>query len=110
MAFACPYDSPSNQGGQLEQFSGEGKENSSEDPRNWGLDAACKGMPSDWWFPDRFNTREAIENTRTAKKICSTCKVKIQCLELANATSEPFGIWGGLTPKERGFRRMTRPY
>jgi WhiB family redox-sensing transcriptional regulator len=51
-----------------------------------------------------------MENTRLAKEICSTCKVRIKCLQLANSTQEAFGIWGGLTPKERGFRRMTRPY
>jgi hypothetical protein len=45
-------------------------------------------------------------STREAKKICTGCEVKAQCLEYALANDERFGIWGGLSERER--RRLRR--
>jgi WhiB family redox-sensing transcriptional regulator len=86
------------------------KDLNSEDPRNWGKYASCKGQPIEWWFADRYNTREGQEGLRNAKRVCSSCIVKEKCLNLANENDEAFGIWGGLTPVERGYRRMTKMY
>ena len=40
------------------------------------------------------------------KRICSGCEVRAQCLEYALAHDERFGIWGGLSERER--RRLKR--
>ena len=45
-------------------------------------------------------------STREAKKICTGCEVKAECLEYALANDERFGIWGGLSERER--RRLRR--
>ena len=83
---------------------------SSGDARNWGVYAACKGKPSEWWFADKYNTTEGKIFTIMAKQVCETCTVKAQCLQLSRENDESFGIWGGLTPKERGYKRMNRVF
>ena len=39
--------------------------------------------------------------TREAKKVCVGCDVRAECLEYALAHDERFGIWGGLSERER---------
>ena len=41
-----------------------------------------------------------------AKRICTTCEVRAECLEYALEHDERFGIWGGLSERER--RRLKR--
>ena len=40
-------------------------------------------------------------STREAKRVCLTCNVRGECLEYALAHDERFGIWGGLSERER---------
>ena len=40
-------------------------------------------------------------STREAKKVCLTCEVRQDCLESALSNDERFGIWGGLSERER---------
>jgi WhiB family transcriptional regulator, redox-sensing transcriptional regulator len=43
---------------------------------------------------------------REAKKICLGCEVRWDCLDYALAHNERYGIWGGLSERER--RRLKR--
>ena len=52
------------------------------------------------FFPERG------ASTRKAKAICRACTVQDECLEYAVQNSEKFGIWGGLSERER--RRVKR--
>ena len=52
------------------------------------------------FFPEKGGS------TREAKRICLGCEVKDSCLEYALANDERFGIWGGLSERER--RRLKR--
>jgi len=52
------------------------------------------------FFPEKGGS------TREAKRICSGCEVRAECLEYALANDERFGIWGGLSERER--RRVRR--
>jgi len=63
---------------------------------DWRTVAACKGS-GDMFYPERGDTR-SIE---AAKTICQRCDVSEECLEFALEAGDIFGIWGGLTPKER---------
>lgn len=63
----------------------------------WVEQAECAGSSGKIFFPESYNA--AI--VRLAKKICSVCKVREECLEYALKHKETIGIWGGLTPKER---------
>lgn len=68
---------------------------------DWRALANCYGVDAAVFFGDdteehRLNPRPAV-----AKKICGRCDVAIECLDEALKMREPWGIWGGLTPKER---------
>lgn len=56
-------------------------------------------------FPDlMYDEAENIESKQTQtwiKQICRKCPVKDLCLDYAMAAKEEYGIWGGLTTKER---------
>ena len=39
--------------------------------------------------------------TRDAKRVCAQCEVREQCLNWAIEHDERFGIWGGMSERER---------
>lgn len=67
---------------------------------SWQAFAKCRGVPYDLFFPERG------ESVRQAKEVCQGCEVRHDCLEYAMQSSEKFGIWGGLSERER--RRLRR--
>ena len=66
----------------------------------WQERANCFGVDPDLFFPERG------ASTREAKGVCRGCEVRAECLEYALAHGEKFGIWGGLSERER--RRVRR--
>ena len=64
-------------------------------PLAWLADAICSQTDPEAFFPEKGGS------TRDAKRICAGCDVKQQCLEYALANDERFGIWGGLSERER---------
>ena len=64
------------------------------DPR-WSDDALCAQTDPDAFFPEKGGA------TRDAKRVCTSCDVKAQCLAYALATDQRFGVWGGLSERER---------
>lgn len=65
-----------------------------EDPRSRGA-ALCAETDPEIFYPEKGGS------TREAKKICSRCDIQAQCLEYAIHNDERFGIWGGLSERER---------
>ncbi|GAA4918278.1 transcription factor WhiB [Stackebrandtia albiflava] len=61
----------------------------------WQERALCAQTDPEAFFPEKGGS------TREAKRICTRCEVKAQCLEFALAHDERFGIWGGLSERER---------
>ena len=70
-----------------------------DDPQ-WQENALCAQTDPEAFFPEKGGS------TREAKRICLGCEVKDACLEYALANDERFGIWGGLSERER--RRLKR--
>jgi WhiB family redox-sensing transcriptional regulator len=70
-----------------------------EDPE-WHERALCAQTDPEAFFPEKGGS------TREAKRICSGCEVRAECLDYALAHDERFGIWGGLSERER--RRLRR--
>ncbi len=66
----------------------------------WGDDAKCLQADPDTFFPEKGGS------TREAKRICMQCQVRDECLDYALENDERFGIWGGLSERER--RRLKR--
>ena len=73
---------------------------SDSDESSWQLQANCLGVDPDLFFPERG------ASTKEAKAVCRGCTVREDCLEYALANGEKFGIWGGLSERER--RRIRR--
>ncbi|TFD50816.1 WhiB family transcriptional regulator [Cryobacterium frigoriphilum] len=61
----------------------------------WQTDSLCAQTDPEAFFPEKGGS------TRDAKKICTSCEVRAQCLDYALANDERFGIWGGLSERER---------
>ena len=70
-----------------------------EDP-GWQERALCAQTDPEAFFPEKGGS------TREAKRVCSGCSVRAECLESALENDERFGIWGGLSERER--RRLAR--
>jgi WhiB family transcriptional regulator, redox-sensing transcriptional regulator len=70
------------------------------DGQSWQERALCAETDPEAFFPEKGGS------TREAKKICTGCEVRAECLEYALANDERFGIWGGLSERER--RRLRR--
>ena len=68
--------------------------------KRWQEQANCLGVDPDLFFPERG------ASTREAKGVCRSCEVRPECLEYALVNGEKFGIWGGLSERER--RRVRR--
>ncbi|MET0590251.1 MAG: WhiB family transcriptional regulator [Naasia sp.] len=66
-----------------------------DDALAWQADSLCAQTDPEAFFPEKGGS------TREAKKICTSCEVKTQCLEYALQNDERFGIWGGLSERER---------
>jgi WhiB family redox-sensing transcriptional regulator len=66
----------------------------------WQERALCAQTDPEAFFPEKGGS------TREAKKVCSGCDVRSECLEYALANDERFGIWGGLSERER--RKLKR--
>jgi WhiB family redox-sensing transcriptional regulator len=61
----------------------------------WRDSALCAQVDPDAFFPEKGGS------TRAAKEICTRCRVRIECLRFAIANDERFGVWGGLSDRER---------
>ena len=70
------------------------------DPLAWQGEAVCAQTDPEAFFPEKGGS------TREAKRVCQSCDVRQECLEYALAHDERFGIWGGLSERER--RRLKR--
>lgn len=69
---------------------------------DWRQHASCRGVDPDLFYPSRG------EASTPAKEICGTCPVQDECREYALDNDEKFGIWGGLSEKQRRQLRRTR--
>ncbi len=70
--------------------------------RGWQTRANCMGVDPELFFPERGSS------TREAKEVCRGCVVREDCLEYAIANGEKFGIWGGMSERERRKVRRAR--
>lgn len=71
---------------------------------NWRDLANCRGADADLFFSGKGET----EKTKKAKSICAACLVQVQCLDFAVETVQRWGIWGGMTERQRRKVRRKR--
>lgn len=65
--------------------------------KDWRQQALCRGKRSDFWFPPLAGNRNAY--VPFGRLVCQQCPVWEECLD--SGKNEDFGIWGGLTARER---------
>jgi WhiB family redox-sensing transcriptional regulator len=61
----------------------------------WQERALCAQTDPEAFFPEKGGS------TREAKRVCLSCEVRVECLDYALGNDERFGIWGGLSERER---------
>lgn len=61
---------------------------------DWTLRAVCAGVDPDALFVTGAAQREAA-------KLCAGCPVKMECLADALDSRVEFGVWGGMTERQR---------
>ena len=69
-------------------------------PEPWMSDALCAQTDPDAFYPEKGGS------TRDAKRVCSVCPVRDECLRFAIEHNERWGVWGGYSERER--RRLMR--
>jgi len=63
--------------------------------RPWMVFSSCRDADPDLFFPATPGESDH------ALALCAICPVRSDCLEYALEARERFGIWGGLTEKQR---------
>ena len=69
---------------------------------DWASQAQCKQTR-----PDELFVRGAAQNR--AKQLCGGCPVKTECLAEALDNQIEWGVWGGMTERERRAVLRKRP-
>lgn len=69
---------------------------------HWQARAACHTVEPDSLFVQGAAQREA-------RTVCQGCPVRLECLADALDSRTEFGVWGGLTERERRALRRRRP-
>jgi len=77
---------------------------------DWQELGLCREYPVDLFFGPDHGESELEKQAREAhaRSICHRCPVKEPCLEFAMDTNQKYGIWGGLTDKERASLKRRR--
>lgn len=65
--------------------------------RDWRDAADCTSADPEIFFPEKGR----IDQAAAARRICAGCPVKTECLEFALENDEEWGVWGGLSERER---------
>ncbi|MDR0481631.1 MAG: WhiB family transcriptional regulator [Cellulomonadaceae bacterium] len=75
----------------------------------WQYQGQCRDADDTLFFHpegERGSTRR--RRAESAKAICHTCDVMVQCREQSLRVREPYGVWGGLSEDERSVILMAR--
>jgi WhiB family redox-sensing transcriptional regulator len=80
------------------------------DRLEWQEEAACRSYDNVLFFGPDHGESELEKQSREAraKAVCQRCPVADPCLEFAMETNQKYGIWGGLTDKERASLKRRR--
>lgn len=62
----------------------------------WQTDALCAQVATEMFFVEKGGS------SRNARRVCAGCTVVADCLAYAQRERIQFGIFGGLTPRQRG--------
>lgn len=72
------------------------------DETEWMRFGVCGETDPEAFYPEKGTSATA------AKSVCTGCPVRTECLEYALARNERFGVWGGLSERERRLEQQRR--
>lgn len=72
------------------------------DAMEWRDQAACRDLDTSLFFPEHGTSHHKIDQARA---VCQSCPVIDDCLNYALDNHERFGIWGGLSERQRRRQR-----
>jgi WhiB family redox-sensing transcriptional regulator len=64
-------------------------------PPPFTADALCSQVDPDLFYPEKGSS------SKGAKRTCAVCPVRPECLRWALKTQQQWGVWGGLSARER---------
>lgn len=67
----------------------------------WAARGQCRGLDPDGFFVQGADQQKV-------KALCTACPVRVECLSDALDNRIEFGVWGGMTERER--RRLLREH
>jgi WhiB family redox-sensing transcriptional regulator len=70
---------------------------------NWAARSSCKKNMQDAFFS------KGAANVERAKQVCANCPVRTECLAEALDKQIPWGVWGGMSERERRALLRRRP-
>jgi WhiB family redox-sensing transcriptional regulator len=67
----------------------------------WMADAECKQSDPELFYPDTGHS------SRDGRAVCARCPVRAECLAYAIEHHERYGVWGGMSERQRRHMRET---
>ena len=79
---------------------------------DWYDDAECRGTDPQLFFGEGAFDRRVLprdpDRVRKALALCAVCDVEEECLDFAIEMRQDYGIWGGMTDRQRKKERKRR--
>lgn len=72
-----------------------------ESPGTWAGEITADKYTGNWASSNNVSKE-------TAEKLCAGCPLLEMCRDYAMEAQEPYGIWGGTRPKDRGIDHVVR--
>ena len=54
-----------------------------------------------FFHPQNERGASRARRDQSAKRVCASCPVRLECADYAIRSREPFGVWGGLSEDDR---------
>jgi len=79
---------------------------------HWQELGLCRSVdPMLFFHPQNERGSSRSRRDQSAKRVCASCPVRLECADYAIRAREPYGVWGGLTEDDREaiYRKMDQP-
>jgi WhiB family transcriptional regulator, redox-sensing transcriptional regulator len=77
-----------------------------DDTLSWKADQVCSQTDPDLFYPEPGKT--GARAAAKAKRLCEGCEAHDTCLEYSITEEERWGIWGGLSERQRRKKVLER--
>jgi WhiB family redox-sensing transcriptional regulator len=79
---------------------------------HWQDLGRCRNAdPLLFFHPQNERGSSRSRRDQSAKRVCASCPVRLECADYAIRAREPFGVWGGLSEDDREaiYRKIDQP-